>query len=125
MEWLAVASAVVPSTSATTLALITSQTFTTVRSSGAWWSWRRVVALFWVVVSAMTPPYSAEGEPEPDERRDHAEQQPRREHLHLVDRAEHRDRDDAERPGQDVQSHLRIRARVIDVHRGDHQADGE
>ena len=55
MEWLAVASAVVPSTSPTTFALITSQTFTTVSSSGAWCSSSRVDALSRVLSSAMPP----------------------------------------------------------------------
>ena len=44
IEWLAVASAVVPSTSATTLALITSQTLTTVSSVGSWCRRRNRVA---------------------------------------------------------------------------------
>src|SRR6266540_2126775 len=55
MEWLAVASAVVPGTSATTRALATSQTLTTARSAGSWCSWSRVVARPAVVFSAMSP----------------------------------------------------------------------
>src|SRR5215218_6198652 len=62
MEWLAVASAVVPGTSATTLALITSHTLTTVRSSGAWCSRRSVPALSLVFSSVMWPPYESSPE---------------------------------------------------------------
>src|SRR3954447_16490108 len=51
MAWLAVASAFVPPTSLTTFALITSQTFTTVRSSGS--RCRRSSSLARVAASAL------------------------------------------------------------------------
>src|SRR5690242_10178847 len=54
MEWLADASALVPSTPATTRALMTSQTLTTVSSVGSWCSRRSSVPLARVVSSAMT-----------------------------------------------------------------------
>src|SRR5688572_23444321 len=52
MPWLAVASAFVPGVPATTRALITSQTFTTVSSSGSRWRWRKSVA----DMSSIQPP---------------------------------------------------------------------
>jgi hypothetical protein len=46
MEWLAVARAAVPGVSATTFALIESQTLTTVNSVGSWCSRSSSAALF-------------------------------------------------------------------------------
>ena len=55
MEWLAVASAVVPGMSATTLAVMTSQTLTTVSSSSARWRSRSAVARDAVVMLVNDP----------------------------------------------------------------------
>ncbi len=46
MEWLAVASAAVPGVSATTFAVIESQTLTTVNNVGSWCSRNSSAALF-------------------------------------------------------------------------------